>query len=225
MTIKALTTAIGGLSNPSKMPGLSIGTPAQDCITGGILRNVKGSVCEHCYCYDKGMYSFPVVKEAQRKRMEVISSDLETWADNMAELLALKYRNKAKKDKVFRWHDSGDIQSVDHLTAIASIAETLPDIDFWLPTKEYKMVRAWLKVYEVPSNLTLRVSAPMMGQTIPNLPGTVGSTVGALTGFACTATLDENGNVLPKGHPDKGTCRDCRACWDNSVEYVDYPQH
>ena len=60
---------------------------------------------------------------------------------------------------------------------------------------------------------------------VPLIHGTVGSTVGAGTGFGCTATLDETGNVLPTGHPDKGKCRDCRACWDKTVEYVDYPKH
>jgi hypothetical protein len=210
MTIKALEQAIGGLSNPSKMPGLSFGTPAEDCPTGSILRDVAGSVCEDCYAM-KGCYRFPVVKDAQENRIAILMEDLSEWQANMTSLLAFKYRKKTGDDAVFRWHDSGDLQSWEHLMAIVDIAIALPNIRFWLPTKEYKLIRAWGS--EFPSNLVVRVSAPMKYSTIPNLPGTVGSSVDAMTGYRCGASTRE------------GECGPCRKCWDISVEYVDYPEH
>ena len=210
MTIKVLTEAVGGLSNPSKMPGLSYGIPAIACNIGSILRKFVGSVCSKCYAY-KGMYVFPVVKEAQARRLAILTGDLDQWEADMIQLLALKYRKKTGDDRVFRWHDSGDIQSVAHFQAIVNIANALPDIQFWIPTKEYKLVRTF--TVAIPDNLTVRVSAPMLGDTLPMIPDTVGSTVGTGEGFECGA------------YTRGGQCGPCRACWDKTVEWVDYPLH
>lgn len=206
--------AVGGLSKPSKMPGFSYGTPAKDCIVGSILRTRSGSVCSKCYAR-KGMYVFPNVRNAQAKRLAILSANLDNWRENMTELIRFKYRRKVGSDRVFRWHDSGDIQSPEHLSAIVQIALDIPDIRFWIPTKEYGIVRRWLASNPggFPANLIVRVSAPMIGAEPNPIPGTVSSTVGAGTGFACGAY--QNG----------GKCGDCRACWDISVESVDYPQH
>ena len=213
MTIKALEQSIGGLSNPTKMPGLSYGIPAAACKVGSILRAAgKHTVCGSCYAH-KGMYSFPVVQEAESKRLAILSNDLETWADNMAELIRFKYRKKTGKDRVFRWHDSGDLQSFEHLTAIASIAKTLPDIKFWLPTKEYQLVQKWTKIYNIPANLTIRISSPLIGARTPIPAGCVGSTVSHGGGHSCPAPQQG------------GNCGDCRACWNKSVKWVDYHKH
>lgn len=214
-TIKELSDAVGGLSKPSKMPGLSYGTPAAACPVGSILRAAgKHTVCGSCYAH-KGMYVFPNVRDAQARRLEILSADLDTWRQDMTELLSRKYAKKTGDDRVFRWHDPGDLQSPEHLSAIVQIAKDLPTIRFWLPTKESRTVRDWIREHgEFPSNLTVRVSAPMVGQeSVSSIPGTVGSTVGSGTGFACPA------------YTQGGECKDCRACWDPEVLSVDYPQH
>jgi hypothetical protein len=97
---------VGGLSKPSKMPGWAYGIPAAECKTGKKLQDVPGSTCEGCYA-TKGCYVFPVVQAAQYRRLEAIKSPL--WVGAMALLI------NSKKSKWFRWHDSGDIQDVDHL--------------------------------------------------------------------------------------------------------------
>jgi hypothetical protein len=96
---------VGGLSKPSKMPGWAYGIPAAECKTGKKLQEVPGSTCEGCYA-TKGCYVFPVVQAAQYRRLEAIKSPL--WVGAMALLI------NSKKSKWFRWHDSGDIQDVDH---------------------------------------------------------------------------------------------------------------
>jgi hypothetical protein len=212
MLISELTQSVGGLSEPSKMPGFAYGIPAAECSIGGILRKRKGSVCSKCYAH-KGMYSFPVVKAAQYRRLGILSNDLDGWRKNMTSLLRAKYARKS--ERYFRWHDSGDLQSAAHLSAIVQIAADLPDVKFWLPTKEYALVRAWVKEHGAfPANLVVRVSAPMIGQeSVSNIPGTQSSTVGAGVGLACEA------------YTRGGHCGDCRACWNKNVESVDYPQH
>lgn len=213
MKISELETAVGGLSNPSKMPGLSYGTPAVECIVGSMLRKVKGSVCSKCYAR-KGMYVFPNVQAAQRKRLEILSSNVWAWAENMKELLSRKYAKKRGDAAVFRWHDSGDIQSMEHLSAIVWIAKELPGIRFWIPTKEYGTVRRWIAENGAfPENLAVRVSAPMIGRESPAIPGTVSSTVGVREGFQCEA------------YTRGGVCGDCRACWNTEIPSVNYPQH
>lgn len=211
MKISQLERLVGGLSNPSKMPGLAYGTPAKECNVGSILRGVTGSVCSKCYAR-KGMYVFPVVQSAQYRRLATLEN-LSEWTANMTELLSRKYAKKADSEKYFRWHDSGDLRSVEHLSAIVQIAKNLPGINFWIPSKEYAILRQSLRNMEIPSNLVIRVSAPMIGQEPKNLPGTLSSTVGTGKGFQCPA------------YSQGGKCGDCRACWNPEIPSIDYPQH
>ncbi len=120
------------MSKPSKMPGWSIGLPAKECKTGGKLQAVKGSVCYDCYAL-KGCYVFKVVQDAQYRRLKAISSP--AWVEAMAHLI------NSKKPDVFRWHDSGDVQDLDHLKKIYEVCRLTPSKRHWLPTRE-----AWIKV-------------------------------------------------------------------------------
>ena len=90
----------GGLSAPSKMPGPSFNLPAAACITGAKLVDVKGSTCSGCYAL-KGRYRFGNVQRALQGRLAKLHDP--RWVDSMVTLI--------DKQAVFRWHDSGDIQS------------------------------------------------------------------------------------------------------------------
>lgn len=214
MKVSDLEKLVGGLSTPSKMPGYAYGIPAQACMLGAILAKKKGSVCNSCYAL-KGMYVFPVVKRAQARRLQILQTDMHAWMRAMISLLEKKYSRKVGDERVFRWHDSGDLQSISHLSAIVQIAKALPSIRFWLPTREQKIVREYLaNGNEFPENLVVRISATMVGQVNGTLPkGTVGSTVGSGKGYSCPAKGQGN------------ACLDCRACWTKSVESVDYSHH
>lgn len=214
MKVSELEQLVGGLSRPSKMPGFAYGIPAAECIVGSILRKRAGSVCSKCYAH-KGMYVFPNVRKAQARRLEILRSDLDGWTRNMIALLRKKYAKRTGADRVFRWHDSGDIQSAAHLSAIVKIARELSDIRFWMPTKERAAVRKWLSNNPsgFPRNLVVRLSAPMIGDTLKPLEGVRGSTVGAGKGYACPA------------YSQGGQCGDCRECWNFSRKSIDYPLH
>jgi hypothetical protein len=101
----------------------------------------------------KGCYVFPVVQAAQYRSLAAIKNPL--WVEAMATLI------NSKKSKYFRWHDSGDVQDVDHLLKIFEVCKLTPDTSHWLPTRE-----AWTADYldQVPGNLTLRFSMPMVDQ-------------------------------------------------------------
>lgn len=212
MNIKQLEQVTGGLSKPSKMPGFAYSISAKRCILGSILRKKKGSTCGSCYAL-KGRYVFPNVQAAMERRFQAMQN--ENWQVYMRDLIALKLRNKKGADRVFRWHDSGDLQSVAHLESIVWIANELPDVSFWVPTRESKMVREYLKTGQFPSNLAVRLSAAMVGQAAAwgTGLGSLSSTVASGTGYACPAPTQGN------------ECGDCRACWDTTVLNVDYHKH
>jgi len=204
MKVSEARQLVGGLSNASKMPSKSYGLPAQACKVGGKLRKVKGSTCEKCYAYDRGMYVMPVVKAAQARRLETIKS--KDWTANMARAI-----NKAK---LFRWHDSGDIQSAEHFQKIIDVAKLTPDCKHWLPTREAKIVASHKE--KLPDNLVVRVSAPMVDGRAPKRFANT-STVHA-------KTIPVNSHICPAPKQDN-ECKDCRACWDKSVQNVSYHAH
>ena len=191
---------VGGLSKPSKMPGFAYGIPAKECKTGAKLQQVKGSTCYNCYAL-KGCYMFPVVQAAQYKRLNSINHP--AWIKAMAMLI------NSKKTKFFRWHDSGDVQSVKHLAKIFEVCRRSPDVQHWMPTRE-----AWVKPYlsRAPKNLVIRFSMPMVDQeAAESWPHT--STVVSGPGRTCPAPDQDN------------ACGSCRACWDPSVRNVAYGKH
>lgn len=216
---------VGGLSKPSKMPGWAYGIPAKECKTGSKLVNVSGSTCEGCYAL-KGCYVFKVVQEAQYRRLASIKSPL--WVGAMALLI------NSKKSKVFRWHDSGDVQDEAHLMKIFAVCKLTPGTRHWLPTRE-----AWVKHFlpQCPDNLVIRFSAPMVDQDAPSSwPNT--STVTSLhnsencpafrtdkTGTVHTLEAFDTMTKENKKDLDLGHCGSCRNCWSPEVKNVAYGQH
>ena len=199
MNTKEAWTLVGGLSKPSKMPGWSIGIPAKECKTGKKLRQIKNSVCEGCYAL-KGCYVFKVVQEAQYKRLEAIQHP--DWVLAMATLI------NSKKPDVFRWHDSGDVQDVQHLEKIFEVCRLTPSKRHWMPTRE-----AWIKDHmeAAPANLVVRFSSPMVDQ-------------GPVKSWANTSTVSTKSRTCPA--PDNNNeCGSCRACWDPLVKNIEYGKH
>lgn len=199
MNTKEAWTLVGGLSKPSKMPGWSIGIPAKECKTGKKLRQIKNSVCEGCYAL-KGCYVFKVVQEAQYKRLEAIQHP--DWVLAMATLI------NSKKPDVFRWHDSGDVQDVQHLEKIFEVCRLTPEKRHWMPTRE-----AWIKdhMHKAPANLVVRFSSPMIDQ-------------GPVKSWANTSTVSTKSRTCPA--PDNNNeCGTCRACWDPLVKNIEYGKH
>lgn len=197
---------VGGLSAPSKMPCYSTSTPARECVTGGKLREVKGSTCFGCYAY-KGNYNRPNVKTSLAKRFDAL--DNANWVDSMSTLI------REAGNPFFRWHDSGDIQSIDHLRKIVRVANLTPTVSHWLPTREYAIVKEYLASDgNFPENLTVRLSAHMVDGTAPNIGGLPTSTVSS-----------DKAKATCIAYAQGGKCVDCRACWDKSTLNVCYPKH
>jgi hypothetical protein len=78
---------------------------------------------------------------------------------------AMTHLINSKKPDVFRWHDSGDVQDLDHLNKIYEVCRATPSKRHWMPTRE-----AWIKdhMQDKPNNLVIRFSAPMVNQRAPD---------------------------------------------------------
>ena len=212
MTIKAARAIAGSIGYPSKMPGTSYGIPAQACLTGSKLAKVPGSTCSSCYAM-KGNYIFRDVKKSQATRLVGLAHD--DWVEAMVTLLTAAH-SKGNLPPYHRWHDSGDIQSRDHLAKICAVARATPNLMHWLPTRESKILRDFVRDGgSIPANLTIRLSATMVDGAAPKAwPNT--STVHSTTTPA--------GHVCPAPSQDN-KCQDCRVCWDASVANVSYHIH
>jgi len=224
MTPQEAWTYVGGLSKPSKMPWYSYNLPATACKTGSKLAKIQGAVCHDCYAF-RGNYVWPVVRNAMAKRLASLY-DLVCWKKAMIVVLKDKARKRKPFNepyKYFRWHDSGDIQSLEHLVTINSIAFSLPAIKFWLPTHEYGMVREFIRLYGgFAENLTVRMSAAMVDGPTPSISISRGVML-PTSGVRSTLPIDSI-YACPARFQDH-KCLDCRHCWQNSVQHVDYPKH
>ena len=203
MLIKDANKIIVSLSKPEKMPGFAYGLPAWECKTGGKLVKVPGSVCFGCYAM-KGNYTrFPEIRKSQYKRLDSLKNPL--WVEAMSSMIN---SDRVKKRGVFRWHDAGDVQDLDHLNKIFAVCKLTPTVKHWMPTRE-----AWIKDHlsRCPDNLIIRLSMTMIDQpAVGSWPNT--STV-VTTGAKCPAPTQG------------GKCLDCRACWSKDIKNISYGKH
>jgi hypothetical protein len=219
MSHKSDTAITGSIGFPSKMPGTAYGLSAERCITGGKLAKIPGSVCYGCYALG-GNYLYPSVKVAHAKRHEGIDSP--HWVQAMTNVLRHAQRKGVNRQGepiqlgYHRWHDSGDIQSEEHFGKICAVARATPEIAHWIPTRELKIVLAYLaKGGTIPPNLMVRASATMVDGPAPKAwPHTSG------------VHKNKPAKGVPCRAPDHdGHCGPCRACWDFSVPHVSYLHH
>jgi len=211
-SIKEAELAVGNLSRPSKMPSYAWSISARRCNVGSKLAKVKGSVCEGCYAL-KGRYMFNNTQDALERRYNAWSNDRERWVDAMIYLMHNKQH--IVNAGVFRFFDSGDIQGSAMLDDINTVAWASPTIRFWLPTKEYKLVKNYDK--EIAPNLVIRVSAPTVDK--------------GFSGYTHISTVYNKDNIdTAEGHicpsSNQGNeCGSCRACWNDKVSEVSYIAH
>ena len=212
-SIKEAEEMVGGLSAPSKMPSYAWSISAKRCNIGSKLAKVKDSVCYNCYAL-KGRYMFPMVQDALERRHDAWANDREKWIDAM--IYIMHNKKHIINTGHFRWFDSGDIQGKSMLKDMNTVAWASPHIRFWLPTKEYKLIKD--SKLDIAPNLIIRVSNP-------------NTNTNTLNGYKHISTVydhanlsDTKGQICPA--PKQGNqCGSCRACWNDKVEEVTYIAH
>lgn len=209
---KAEANAIcGTLTNTSKMPCKSYSLPTEACQTGYKMAQIKGSICSACYA-NKGFYKAyeKTVKPSQWARLDSLTNP--HWVDGMVSLIG--------KDSFFRWHDSGDLQGVNHLEKIARVAQLTPNTRHWLPTREFGMVKQYIAKHgALPANLIVRLSA-----MYPDQPVKVPLSLQGVANIAVSNVHTDKPMGTACNAPNQnGACLDCRLCW--STETVSYALH
>ena len=201
MKVKEAAAITGSMTRTSKMPGLSYSLPAWECKTGSKLRKIKNSVCSMCYAL-KGNYTrYKAIKAAQYVRLAALQDA--RWSAAMVA--------QVKRQKWFRWHDAGDVQSLDHLNKIFEVCRLTPETSHWRPTREAKILTQ-IKPEDVPSNLIIRMSSHMINQ-------------GPVKSWPWTSTVIDQGYHTCPAASQGNECRDCRQCWNRDYSNVSYGKH
>ena len=206
-TLKQAKEIIGGYTVTSEMPTISYSISAKDCITGSKLRLIKNTVCSDCYAL-KGNYIRYAknIEKAQNKRLKAIFS--KDWTNAM--IYIMKHQKDVIRTGLFRWHDSGDLQSVEHLQKIIDIAKATPKIKHWLPTKESNFIQNYKG--NIPKNLIIRLSGSFINGKAPK--------------YKNTSTVTNNKDLATcRAFENNGQCGNCRKCWNSSIKNVSYLNH
>ena len=194
MTLEEAKQITGGLSQTSAMPCPSYSLSAKECKTGSKLAKVKGTTCSICYAR-RGRYQFPNVRNKQSERLQSLQHP--QWVQAMALLV--------RDSRYFRWHDSGDVQSVEHFRKICGVARLTPHTLHWLPTKEKSFL-----VGNIPENLVVRLSLTKIDE------------VGKPRRYLTSSVVTKNSSCLKHDAKNCGTCRDC---WDKSISHITYRKY
>jgi len=205
-TIKQALDIVQGLTKTDKMPSLSYSIPANECKKGSKLRLIAGSVCSTCYALKGNYKRYPAIIQKQYKRLESISNPL--WVKAM--IFLIQNKKNIQDTGVFRWHDSGDIQNIDHFEKILQVVKATPNIKHWLPTKESQLVKHYKG--KIPENLVIRLSGSMIDGKAPIFKNT--STVTTDKDIATCRAFENNGK-----------CGTCRKCWDKDIKNITYYIH
>ena len=141
-----------------------------------------------------------VGQDAQYRRLAALQDP--RWVQAMSHLI------NSKKPDVFRWHDSGDVQDLDHLQKIYKVCSLTTGKRHWLPTRE-----AWIKDHltDKPNNLVISVIAPMVDQR-------------AHASWPNSSAVVTAGANCPSAHQGN-QCLDGRKCWNPEITTIPYAQH
>jgi hypothetical protein len=238
--VDQLAAPAGGLSRPSKMPGPSYSLPAGRCQIGGKLASCPGTVCSGCYA-KKGCYMFASTVAAMARRMAAVDAALsdpvaaDRWVDSLASALNHAHQltqvqidrtgRPGKADgRFFRWHDSGDLQSPDHLALICRVATETPQVRHWLPTRETGHVANYLAAGgTVPRNLRIRVSLSRVDGRPAPVHRKLATGPAKVTLSGVHTDRPRNRFRCCPAYQNDGHCGDCRRCWNRGG--VSYPLH
>jgi hypothetical protein len=164
--------------------------------------------CSGCYA-TTGMYHFGAVKAVRADNKADWQRD--GWVNDMVQAL--------KKDKHFRWFDSGDMYAIQLAEKMLAIMTATPNTKHWLPTRMYKFPKfaKVLAAMQALPNVMVRPSSDAVDGTYTK--GVHGSTI------VPDSTSVPSGVTLCPAYTQGGKCLTCRACYDKSVEVIGYPAH
>lgn len=212
-----------GIGHTTKMNCYSWGIPTRYCKVGSQLVSDPEAPCYTCYA-NRGNFLYDDVQACLQKRYEKLNEP--HWIEAMAFLI--NTRNKEKGQ--FRWFDSGDLQGHDHLIKIIQVCKHTPQVRHWLPTQEHDLIEEHvLGEFEIPKNLTIRLSARKKNQPGPTALAKYLNSFKNVVGFIGTSNVGDkklwltSKDKCPSSLHDNN-CGSCSKCW-GSVGNVMYKKH
>ena len=224
MTLKAAKKFGVVTKGNSKIHGSTFSTDPKRCKVGSKLVKVEGSTCASCYAL-KLAKVYPSAAKSWSDNLDLFRQAVENdqlleWCEAIAYQIQKISELKAKKgDKgamFHRWFTAGDLDSMDMLRAFVKVAQMLPNIKFWLPTREKQLISQYKAALGVvPDNMVIRVSSAMVDAkplAMPNTSTTHNKGAKAY-GFKCPA------------QQQSGNCGHCSTCWNPEVKNISYEIH
>jgi hypothetical protein len=124
-----------------------------------------------------------------------------------------------RKDRWFRWFDSGDMYTVTLAWKIYRVMRDTPHVKHWLPTRCHKFAKyaEVLAAMQALPNVMVRFSSDHVDGTYTE----------GLHGSCIIPTADKlpNGVQLCHAANNDGKCGPCRACYDRDVPVIGYVAH
>ncbi len=122
----------------------------------GKIFGTCGSHCQGCKnsCYVTKSYRYPSVIEGQARNTLAVRFFL----DKAVEQLSGYVRRARKKPVACRFHQSGEIETLQQLLAYSQIAKENPEQTFYIYSKNYSVVVPALLAGFVPGNLVVLIS-------------------------------------------------------------------
>jgi hypothetical protein len=197
------------LSKTSKLGTKSWSLQAIETCPGSVGADGKlVPACSGCYA-TTGMYHFGAVKQVRADNKADWKRD--GWVGEMVAAL--------KKDKHFRWFDSGDMYSLELAEKMLAIMMATPTTKHWLPTRMHKFSKfqSIIAAMQALPNVMVRPSSDAVDGTFT--AGVHGSTI-----IPAGAEVPAGVTVCRAAEQD-GKCLDCRACYDKSVPVIGYVAH
>jgi hypothetical protein len=214
---------VQALSAPSKMPGYSWSITAGRTCPGAVYG--EGAICSSCYAggsddpsnrRTRGYITRVHVRRAVLVREQfcrilcATAAGRAQFAEYLAGWIAANVR---PADPFFRIHDSGDFYAPAYVDAWSAVAESLPAVRFWAPTRSWHIAQSkggrWAESFarlNALPNVAIHPSALHIGEDAPVVAGFAAGSGVKATGWNCPAS--QQGNA----------CGDCRQCWEPTAE-------
>jgi hypothetical protein len=208
------------LSNPSKLNSQAFPLPVNDTVCLGRKDQTTGKLlekCSKCYADNRGFYAMPDTIRVREDNLKIIQDNIEVFIFFMIAKL------NRKKNKDFRWFDSGDILSIEFLKALIEVCKQTPKTRHWIPTTTWNYPNdeflALLQVLQALPNVILRASnpgsVPVLSKGLYPLQSVVVNELKKSTKelFYCPASKQA------------GKCGPCKACYNKNIETIAYLEH
>lgn len=194
------------LSRTSKLGCYSWSLQAVKTCPAAFDKGELVEVCKGCYA-TQGFYHMPNAIALRERNDDDWKTD--DWEDRMVEAL--------RKQKFFRWFDSGDMYTIALAWKIYNVCKRTPECSHWLPTRMHKFTKFSDVIAELNEldNVVVRFSSDNVGQHIDGryVSLVVDTYKHVDKTHTCPASLQG------------GKCLTCRSCWDKKTQSVAYVAH